>query len=77
MKSVLVLAIAALAALTFDRPAQAAGFDNIVVSATKGGEAQSEFPADTPVVYLSADLVDIPATSTITFSWISIDSHGR
>ena len=76
MKSVLVLAIAALAALTLDMPAQAAGFDNIVVSATKGGEAQSEFPADTPVVYLSADLVDIPATSTITFSWISIDSHG-
>jgi hypothetical protein len=76
LKSVLVLAIAALAALTLDMPAQAAGFDNIVVSATKGGEPQSELPADTPVIYLSADLVDIPATSTITFSWISIDSHG-
>ncbi|QKD01023.1 hypothetical protein EB235_05530 [Mesorhizobium loti R88b] len=76
MKSVLALAIAAFLALTLGMPAQAAGFANIVLSATKGGEPQNAFPADTPVIYLSADLVDIPATSTITFSWVSIDSHG-
>ncbi|UCI17910.1 hypothetical protein FJ970_22795 [Mesorhizobium sp. B2-1-8] len=74
MKSVLV-AIAALAALSL--PAQAAGFDNIVLSATKDGEtSQSNFPADTPVIYVSADLVDIAPTSKITFSWVSVDSHG-
>ncbi|TPI33944.1 hypothetical protein FJW08_04270 [Mesorhizobium sp. B3-2-1] len=74
MKSVLV-AIAALAALSL--PAQAAGFDNIVLSATKDGEtSHSNFPADTPVIYVSADLVDIAPTSKITFSWVSVDSHG-
>lgn len=76
MKSVLVLAFGALAALTLAMPAHAADFTNIVLSATKGGTAQTEFPADTPVIYISTDLVDIPATSTITFSWISVDSHG-
>ncbi|MEI9427222.1 hypothetical protein [Mesorhizobium sp. Cs1299R1N3] len=74
MKSVLV-AIAALAALSL--PAQASGFDNIVLSATKGEEtSQSNFPVDTPVIYVSADLVDIAPTSKITFSWVSVDSHG-
>ncbi|MEI9422224.1 hypothetical protein O7A70_13725 [Mesorhizobium sp. Cs1299R1N1] len=74
MKSVLV-AIAALAALSL--PAQAAGFDNIVLSATKDGATpQSSFPVDTPVIYVSADLVDIAPTSKITFSWVSVDSHG-
>ncbi|MBZ9705334.1 hypothetical protein LB543_01145 [Mesorhizobium sp. ESP7-2] len=74
MKSVLV-AIAALATLSL--PAQAAGFDNIVLSATKDGEtSQSNFPVDTPVIYVSADLVDIAPTSKITFSWVSVDSHG-
>ncbi|TPM27927.1 hypothetical protein [Mesorhizobium sp. B2-3-4] len=76
MKSVLVVAVAALAAFCLNVPAQAAGFANIVLSATKGGEAQSDFPADTPVIYVSADLVDIQSASTITFSWISVDSHG-
>ncbi|MBN9219682.1 MAG: hypothetical protein J0I79_17195 [Mesorhizobium sp.] len=76
MKSVLVMAVTALAAFCLDLPAQAAGFENVVVSATKGGEAQSNFPIDTPVIYVSADLVDIPSASTITFSWVSVDSHG-
>ncbi|TPK46794.1 hypothetical protein FJ492_06420 [Mesorhizobium sp. B2-5-4] len=74
MKSVLV-AVAALAALSL--PAHAAGFDDIVLSATKdGGTPQSSFPVDTPVIYVSADLVDIAPTSKITFSWVSVDSHG-
>ncbi|QPC95282.1 hypothetical protein GA829_25440 [Mesorhizobium sp. INR15] len=77
MKSTLVLAIAALMAFGFDMAAQAAGFDNIVLSATKDGDTpQSNFPADTPVIYISADLVDVEPTSKITFSWISVDSHG-
>ncbi|TPK71055.1 hypothetical protein FJ527_27845 [Mesorhizobium sp. B2-4-18] len=57
MKSALVLAIAALAALGFGMPAQAADFTNIVLSATKdGGTPQSNFPVETPVIYVSADL---------------------
>ncbi|MEO5756774.1 MAG: hypothetical protein ABIQ51_07945 [Mesorhizobium sp.] len=77
MKSTLVLAIAALMALGFNMAAQAAGFDNIVLSDTKDGDtSQSNFPADIPVIYVSADLVDIAPTSKITFSWVSVDSHG-
>ncbi|RUW87210.1 MAG: hypothetical protein EOS71_30045 [Mesorhizobium sp.] len=77
MKSALVLAIAALAAVSFGMPAQAAGFANIILSATKDGATpQSSFPVDTPVIYVSADLVDIAPTSKITFSWVSVDSHG-
>jgi len=58
-------------------PAQAAGFANVVLSATKdGGTAQTNFPADTPMIYISADLTDVASTSKITFSWISVDSHG-
>ncbi|TGQ95516.1 hypothetical protein EN851_08350 [Mesorhizobium sp. M8A.F.Ca.ET.208.01.1.1] len=77
MKSALVLALAALAAVSFGMPAQAAGFANIILSATKDGATpQSSFPVDTPVIYVSADLVDIAPTSKITFSWVSVDSHG-
>ncbi|MBZ9679766.1 MULTISPECIES: hypothetical protein [unclassified Mesorhizobium] len=77
MKSALVPAIAALAALGFSMPAQAADFTNIVLSATKDeGTPQSNFPVETPVIYVSADLVDIAPTSKITFSWVSVDSHG-
>ncbi|TIT63583.1 MAG: hypothetical protein E5W90_25860 [Mesorhizobium sp.] len=77
MKSALVLAIAALAAVSFGMPARAAGFANIILSATKDGATpQSSFPVDTPVIYVSADLVDIAPTSKITFSWVSVDSHG-
>jgi hypothetical protein len=77
VKTTLVLAIATLLALSFAIPVEAAGFTNIVLSATKdGGTAQSNFPIDTPVIYVSADLVDIASTSKLTFSWISVDSHG-
>ncbi|TGW06517.1 hypothetical protein EN788_41715, partial [Mesorhizobium sp. M2D.F.Ca.ET.145.01.1.1] len=41
-----------------------------------GATPQSSFPVDTPVIYVSADLVDIAPTSKITFSWVSVDSHG-
>ena len=77
MKAALILAVATLSALSFAMPAQAAGFANVVLSATKdSGTAQSNFPADTPMIYISADLTDVASTSKITFSWISVDSHG-
>ena len=58
-------------------PVQAAGFANVVLTATKdSGTAQANFPPDTPMIYLSADLVDVASTSKVTFSWISVDSHG-
>jgi hypothetical protein len=60
VKTTLVLAIATLLALSFAIPVEAAGFTNIVLSATKdGGTAQSNFPIDTPVIYVSADLADV------------------
>ena len=77
MKAALVLAVAIISAASFAMPAQAAGFANVVLSATKdGGTAQTNFPADTPMIYISADLTDVASTSKITFSWISVDSHG-
>ena len=77
MKAALVLAVAIISAASFAVPAQAAGFANVVLSATKdGGTAQTNFPADTPMIYISADLTDVASTSKITFSWISVDSHG-
>ena len=55
----------------------AAGFTNVVLSTTKdGATSQANFPVDTPALYVSADLVDVASTSKITFSWISVDSHG-
>ena len=70
--------VAALGALAFPVvPAQAAGFSNIVVSTSEDGTtSQSNFPVDTPVLYVSADLDDVASTSKLTFSWISVDSHG-
>jgi hypothetical protein len=74
----LLATVAAFSALAlFVVPAEAAGFANIVVSTTKDDTtSQTNFPVDTPALYVSADLVDIASTSKITFSWISIDSHG-
>ncbi len=77
LKANLVLAIVALSSLGIAMPVQAAGFANVVLSASKdGGTPQTNFPANTPVLYVSADLVDIPSTSKLTFTWVSVDSHG-
>ena len=68
-------AFSALALLV--APAEGAGFANVVLSAEKDGTTpQANFPVDTPALYISADLVDIASTSKVTFSWISVDSHG-
>ncbi len=57
----LLLTIAAATAVgLFVVPAEAAGFANAVLSAEKdSGTAQSNFPANTPVIYLATDLVDV------------------
>ena len=74
----LLATVAAFSALAlFVVPAEAAGFTNVVLSTTKDDTtSQTNFPADTPALYVSADLVDVASTSKITFSWISVDSHG-
>jgi hypothetical protein len=71
------LALAALATLSFALPSYAAGFESIVLSAEKdAASSQSNFPADTPVINIGADLVDVPATSKVTFAWFSVVSPG-
>ena len=74
----LLATVAAFSALAlFVVPAEAASFTNVVLSTTKDDTtSQTNFPADTPALYVSADLVDVASTSKITFSWISVDSHG-
>src|SRR5438445_9207412 len=73
------LATAALVAVgAFAVPAQAEGFQNIVLSATEHAEqTQTTFSQDTANIFLSADLTDAVASgSKLTVSWISVDSGG-
>jgi len=64
----LLATVAAFSALAlFVVPAEAASFANVVLSATKDdATSQANFPIDTPVLYVSADLVDVAATSKLT-----------
>ena len=73
------LATVALVAVgAFAVPAQAEGFQNIVLSATEHAEqTQATFSPDTAKIFLSADLTDAVASgSKLTVSWISVDSGG-
>ena len=68
--------VALLAVGAFAVPANAEGFQNIVLSATEHAE-QTTFSPDTAKIFLSADLTDAVASgSKLTVSWISVDSGG-
>ena len=77
----MIVGLATVALVTvgaFGVPAQAEGFQNIVLSATEhADETQATFPQDTAKIFLSADLTDAVASgSKLTVSWISVDSGG-
>ncbi|WP_234907375.1 hypothetical protein [Rhizobium rhizogenes] len=58
--------------------AWADGFENIVISSAKGAETSEDtFAPDTAKIFVSADLTDdIKSGSTITVSWIAVDTAG-
>jgi len=68
---------ATLVMLSSFSPALASGFENVVLSAEEGAATSADsFAPDTPMIYFSADLVDVASGSKVTISWISVDSHG-
>ncbi|KEA07391.1 hypothetical protein MOV66_22955 [Agrobacterium sp. SHOUNA12C] len=58
--------------------AWADGFENIIISSAKGAETSEDtFAPDTAKIFVSADLTDdIKSGSTITVSWIAVDTAG-
>ena len=77
MRHWLASAVLALPMLAIAPLAYAAGFENAVVSAEKDAtESVMTFAPDTPVIYLSADLVEVANGTTVSVSWVSVDSHG-
>ncbi|WP_246662716.1 hypothetical protein [Rhizobium sp. P44RR-XXIV] len=58
--------------------AWAAGFENIVVSTEEDADAtQDSFAADTPKIFVSAELTkDVPSGSKVNIAWIAIDTGG-
>lgn len=71
-------ALATMAVWAFMGPAQAEGFENIVLSANEDAEqTQATFAADTPKIFLSADMTDeVASGSKLTVRWVSVDSGG-
>ena len=77
MRNSVLATFAIVATLGLVAPAAAASFNNVILSSTKDATtSESNFPANTPKLYVSADLVDADPTSKVTFTWISVDSHG-
>lgn len=56
----------------------AAGFENIVLSASEDAEeTEASFGVDTAKLYLTADITDdVSSGSKITVAWIAVDSGG-
>lgn len=75
---VLRQAILALAISVAATSAYAAGFDEIVVSATEDADASDEsFATDSAAIYLSAHITDeVSSGSKITVGWIAVDTAG-
>lgn len=72
-----IVAAATLSIFSLVPAASAAGFENVVLTSEKDAEeAEEVFATDTPAIYLSADLADVETGSTVTVSWISVDSGG-
>jgi hypothetical protein len=73
-----IWAITFSAATAIASMASADGFENIIVSSTKGAETSEDtFGPDTAKIFVSADLTDeVKSGSTITVSWIAVDTAG-
>ena len=71
-------AIVFTAALASTSAAWASGFDNIIISNTKGADTtQTTLPADSAAIYLSADVSDdVDSGSKITVTWVAVDTNG-
>ncbi len=70
-----IVAAATMSVFSLAPAASAAGFENIVLTSEKDAEeAEEVFATDTPAIYISADLADVETGSTVTVSWVSVDS---
>ena len=77
MRHWLAAALLALPLIAVAPLAQAAGFENVVLSTMKdAADNMVTFTTNTPVIYLSADLADVATPSKVTVAWVSVDSHG-
>ena len=77
MRALAASAAALATAMLMTISAHAAGFSDIVLSATEGGtENQTSFATDTAEIFLTANMDDVKAGSKATISWIAVDSHG-
>lgn len=74
----MLFALAVTAITAVSSAAWAAGFENIIVSAEKDANStQDSFAADTPKLFVSADLTeDVPSGSKVNIAWIAIDTGG-
>lgn len=75
---ILKQAILAFAVSMAATSAFAAGFDEIVLSATEGAEASdASFATDTADIHLSAHITDeVASGSKITVGWVAVDTGG-
>lgn len=75
MRTILRSAALAAALLTTVVQTQAAEFRNVVVSATPDASApQASFSADTPEIFVQADMVDVAPGSVVTVTWLAVDT---
>ncbi|MFJ6322997.1 MULTISPECIES: hypothetical protein [unclassified Rhizobium] len=74
----LLFALAVTALTTVSSSLWAAGFENIIVSTDKDADTtQRSFAADTPKIFVSAELTDeVPSGSKVNVAWIAIDTGG-
>ncbi|MFS8046535.1 hypothetical protein [Rhizobium sp. BR 314] len=74
----LLFALAVTVLTTISSNLWAAGFENIIVSTDKDAETtQNSFAADTPKIFVSADLTeDVPSGSKVNIAWIAVDTGG-
>lgn len=74
----LLFALAVTALTTVSSSLWAAGFENIIVSTDKDADTtQNSFTADTPKIFVSAELTDeVPSGSKVNVAWIAIDTGG-
>ncbi|WP_160010742.1 hypothetical protein [Rhizobium sp. 18055] len=66
------------AAMAIASAGWAAGFENIILSATEDADAsETSFSTEVAKIYVSADLTDeVKSGSKVTVSWIAVDTGG-
>ncbi|MDQ0561971.1 hypothetical protein QO004_003772 [Rhizobium mesoamericanum] len=59
-------------------PARADGFENVVLSSTKGSDVpETTFARDTPKIFVRAQMTDaVKSGSEVVVSWIAVDTGG-